>query len=645
MQNTLRSIKNRILNYKCRFLPLTKLLILLLSAVLIHFVVTSLTLPLSVTSIIQNSFKTIFPHVVVVLFLWVVFSQKGFLGSVLAISTISAFFALLLAYFWNTGYTFTTQMWGFIPTSDALTYYVEAYGLLAGDPITGGASFRPLFTTFLSSLLLLANYDLKILLSSMVVLNALAAFLAAHQIKTTHGALAAAIFIWLEIVLYRRFAGTIMSEQLGFILGNLALAFLWYGVSARKNSAFFMGLLSLSLGLNIRPGAMLVLGTIVLWFLWHNRKSKIKKLLTHTAISFVVIVIPIFIQVTASNSFVGEEGRLYEGFGRALYGLASGSSSLNLYVQENPGGSDRDAMNQAIHMILDNPRPFVIQVTRVIKDYFVPSTCNVFCFAGFYNNYLKAFLYTLLIVTILVSINNFSKPLYSLILFFFIGVVISLPMAPTSLIGHRTHTVTNPFIISMLIVSFPAIKDMALKILGRRDNQNCLFIRDSNCLLNRFETVGSIFIGVMISLVIILPYILVPLTPKTPETIKCANNQVPIGFFTKKNSWVHVQPENEFPSGIKIPQVSFSEAEEKAHEPYPQKQGYENLLLAEDIYITIVPFNYLSSDDDWTRGPFWLVADSNSISKLDGFIALCGARHNLSNFNGRLITVEPKNGL
>jgi len=60
-------------------------------------------------------------------------------------------------------------------------------------------------------------------------INALAVLLVVREVKRSYGAVGASVLLIIAYKFYLRFAGTTMTEQLGFALGNLAVFFLLTG--------------------------------------------------------------------------------------------------------------------------------------------------------------------------------------------------------------------------------------------------------------------------------------------------------------------------------------------------------------------------------------------------------------------------------
>ena len=57
-----------------------------------------------------------------------------------------------------------------------------------------------------------------------------------------------------------------LSEPLGVALGSLAAAALWEGVATRSHWMFSLGLLTLTVALNVRSGPYLVIPALLIWY-------------------------------------------------------------------------------------------------------------------------------------------------------------------------------------------------------------------------------------------------------------------------------------------------------------------------------------------------------------------------------------------
>jgi len=182
-----------------------------------------------------------------------------------AIATL-ALFALALAGVWASGYTQSVSISGLLPLYDAQAYYIDALRLLAGRSIMEFSAARPLFTNLLATLLAMTGRNLMITLAILTAINALACYLASQEILRTHGSLAA-VFLFIFLFLYYRYRtiGTVMSENLGFPLGILGVALIWRAIADHSHYLVLYGLLIITVALNARPGAFLILPAILLW--------------------------------------------------------------------------------------------------------------------------------------------------------------------------------------------------------------------------------------------------------------------------------------------------------------------------------------------------------------------------------------------
>ena len=79
---------------------------------------------------------------------------------------ISVFLLTLVILFWTwySGISTYNFIAGLLPFSDAAGYYSDAQRILAGNPISGFSSRRPLFSAFLAGALAVAGNDLQIAL-------------------------------------------------------------------------------------------------------------------------------------------------------------------------------------------------------------------------------------------------------------------------------------------------------------------------------------------------------------------------------------------------------------------------------------------------------------------------------------------------
>jgi hypothetical protein len=174
----------------------------------------------------------------------------------------------VLAGVWLSGLSDAGLLGGLLPYSDGEAYFGDAVRLLHGEPFGAFSSRRPAGPMLLAGLLAATGGDLRAALALTTGLCALAIWLAVREAHETLGVGPALLLLLCLFLFYRRFIGTCLTEHLGLALGCLACVLLWRGAAMRHLPLVLAGVALLSLGLNARAGAFLVLPAVVAWAAW-----------------------------------------------------------------------------------------------------------------------------------------------------------------------------------------------------------------------------------------------------------------------------------------------------------------------------------------------------------------------------------------
>ena len=202
-----------------------------------------------------------------IIFLLLVFTllirMEGMWGKWLTLTFTLLLFSLSLIYKWQTADNFST-VGGLFPVRDAYDYYQGAQTIIYGRDLSGSSTYRPIYTAFLATVMWIANGNLQMVLILLAILNALAIFCVSIEInRILENSLFSAIFLVFGYIFFRRFSGTLLTENLGFLMGNLTLFFLLRGAASQKLNHILFGLFLLTFGLNARAGAYLILPGLV----------------------------------------------------------------------------------------------------------------------------------------------------------------------------------------------------------------------------------------------------------------------------------------------------------------------------------------------------------------------------------------------
>jgi hypothetical protein len=198
------------------------------------------------------------------------FGDSSVADALVVVFTLCVAF-IVLAGTWQAGVSDGFILGGLLPYSDAQGYYNDALRLLSGRRFTIFSSRRPLFPTFLAGLLRLTSLDLRVALVLLMGMSVVAICLAVREVRRTLGVGSGIFMLLCLFMFYRRYIGTTLTEHLGITFGCLAFCLIWRGAVAARLRPVLVGLFFLSLGLNARAGAFLILPAIACWAAWDLR--------------------------------------------------------------------------------------------------------------------------------------------------------------------------------------------------------------------------------------------------------------------------------------------------------------------------------------------------------------------------------------
>lgn len=461
----------------------------------------------------------------------------------------------------------------------------------------------------------------------MSYLNLISSLISSNEVYKSHGAFAAAIFLTSGLLFYKFFIGTIMTEQLGFLLCNITFALFWNGTQTRNKFVVLVGLFVLSFGLNVRAGAMFALVTLPIWigYTFEKRKFSVKL----AGIAFLISFSGLLLNFLFVNLFVNNDGGLFSNFGYTLYGVAAGNKGWYQFRLDHPEITAAGSIEIAIRQIINNPFLFLKGILLTYKDYFNPSTCWAFCFLQIKSIVSNTFLLLLFISGIISLIKNRRKPLHLFLIFLLFGILLSIPFAPTRDAGNRTYTITNPFLISILIIGFLWIKECFSSLL--RNKRNLVISNEipDNLFANFIILLSYPIIVVVLILTFVVPIFLFISTPlrDEPSNRICGSGEVLFSFITNKNSWLHVIDNKYLQKEISIPYAT----QEKLisiveNSPYHKSRSFLDIAQNANPGTSIgyAPYYYQEGLHDPTFSGVWAVINSSNLPDNFGQIEFCG---------------------
>lgn len=402
-----------------------------------------------------------------VIFLLIIFTLliriNSIWGKGLTLGITVLLFSISLIYKWQTADNFSLIS-GFFPVRDASDYYQSAQSLIYGMKLSGTSTFRPIYTAFLASIMWLTNGNLQFVLILLVLANAVAVFLATLEInRIINNSFFSAIFLSLGYIYFRRFSGTLLTENLGFLMGNLALFFLLRGASTRNINYALWGLFLLSTGLNARAGAFIILPILAVWIAisFHNHQSLLKKLFMGVAVITLSM---------AGNWLLGKlinppTSAVFSNYSYTLYGLASGNKGWEQVLIDYPNVQESEIYALAFDKIRNDPVLLLQGIVGAYSDYFVSSK-GAFSFLLLKrdrNDLLNTVLWALSFMGIIVALIKRKYLQYSIGLAFFAGIFLSVGLVPPAdSTMMRAYATTIPMSLYVIVLSGGFLSDFIL---------------------------------------------------------------------------------------------------------------------------------------------------------------------------------------
>jgi hypothetical protein len=251
---------------------------------------------------------------------------------------------IVLVGVWEAGVSDWHMIGGLLPYSDAQGYYSDALRLLHGQSFSVFSSRRPLFPAFLAAILNLTDLNLRATLIVLTAMSVFAICCAVREVERGLGVAAGALMLLCLFMFYRRYIGSTLTEHLGLTFGCLAFALIWRGCAASRVRPILFGLFLLSLALNARAGAFLILPAIVLWAAWGFRGPKGSAWRT-LAGGMAAVVLGFAVNGLILHA-VGVPGAAYSNFSYTLYGLVFGGN-WTLALQQHPELATLPSLEQA----------------------------------------------------------------------------------------------------------------------------------------------------------------------------------------------------------------------------------------------------------------------------------------------------------
>ena len=382
--------------------------------------------------------------------------------------------ALWQAYCFNTGAHPARNpflLWGLLPNTDSHYYLNNAVEIAEGIGIRSGFGARQMWPGLLALLHTGCGGDLKLMLSLLVLIQASVTFITWEIVRRLLGS--AAAFVWLCCVMFfyrTHVAGVLVTEQLGLPLGMLAAVNLLYGWRQRSIVAWIVGLFLLAFALNARPGCYFVVGLLLLATLWrfsrpvvapNDWRSYLAKLSWSKGAIAAGVVAICLIANTVSFLHLVNPPRMPSNFWFMLYGSSKGGNWATAIRDFGGDTSSADQISTsrndeelrklaetvkqaAIEEITTKPEKLFQVAWRAGRQVIVRQSFFFEPAATWWGRLLLLLsVGTLMIYAIKRETGISDGAFYWLV---WLGVFLSLPLAPPWDSGDRVYAATNPLV-------------------------------------------------------------------------------------------------------------------------------------------------------------------------------------------------------
>jgi hypothetical protein len=136
-------------------------------------------------------------------------------------------------------------------------------------------------------------------------------------------------------------------------------------------------------------------------------------------------------------------------------------------------------------------------------------------------------------------------------------------------------------------------------------------------------------LAIVIIFSIIVPifsYQMKPLLVQHPSQT-CGEDEIFISFYTNRNAWIHVVPQQDLPQGISIPYATLDTLTKIVNEsPYHFQRSFnDSVKYAKPGHsIGYVPYYYLPDSKTPSFGLILVVINTIDLPESSGFIQFCG---------------------
>ena len=385
-----------------------------------------------------------FLFIIIAGLLYFAYRPSGWLGRLTSFTATLIVFAVQLAGIWYSGLNESNYvMGGLLTMTDTAGYYESALRLLEGKTFSIIGSWRPLSHGVLATLLALTQQNLQISIALLVLITAVACFLLAREVQRSHGLAAGVLVVTILFLFYRKYMGTVSTENLGLALGAIALAILWRGTVHRTINLCLLGIFLLTVALNVRAGAFLILPALVLWGTWVFRRRSLRFLIGGFSVVLLGFILNslVFKSVSLPNTMSNSN------FSYSLYGLLVGGNWQTVFNEhpELAGLNDLERSQRVYQLVINILRTSPFSLVRGCVRAWTDFIWNDFVFSFVESTKVNVVLQILSLIALINCYRERQTPFASFIFASAMGILLSVPFLPPWDAGVRIYAVTIPF--------------------------------------------------------------------------------------------------------------------------------------------------------------------------------------------------------
>ncbi|MBI9044184.1 MAG: hypothetical protein JEZ06_06845 [Anaerolineaceae bacterium] len=572
---------------------------------------------------LRYNFTFLFPALILI------FSTLLFLpntwGKWIAIFLTSIIFTLSLLGVWASGLSDNYLLSGLIPLEDASDYFANAITFPFEGEFTSFASRRPIFNSFFVGLTSISQYNLVQIQSILITMAAISCAVLMTKLTDFLSPIAASLSVTMLFFYFRRFAGVLSSESLGFTLGLLGLVFLLGSIRTRNLWYYGLGIFVSTLALLTRAGAFFILPMVMLWG-WFYLRSKETSIMKFILYSLVPLITAYGINKGILLFLGSEDGAAFSNYAYSLYGLAKGGVYWSIIFEDYPellllpeSEQAHLGYQYALELIKANPLNLLRGLLHEWQVFFSESYSGIWSFLSVHpmrssKGHLPMFIvhmgtYVLSLFAIIKYIKNRKCAYHGFAIFASIGFLFSVPLAPPSHAYGLRIFASSIWVLCLLpAMGLHDLIPEKWKMIGIRNDEE------------KPEMLITFFITALILLLIIIGPIISSgynlSFPNSPNHLECEENQSLIMIPYHPLSRIIIDREDRFfLDGL--PKYHYSKFIRNLHD-------MGNLSYFHYFEQFDVPFTVLPAVNQENRRFIFLVIHSDKIDQQTGFYYVCG---------------------